>query len=154
MRFIFSNCGSIESSLIQWFEGSRWSHCGAIMPDSTVIEALWSGGVQRNKLIDFLEDSDDWAIFDIALPNEVAAEQFLIEQIGKPYDKTAIIGIVFERDWDSSDSWYCSELSTKAIEMGGFSLADGDSYSRVGVRLALEFMNGLKLSQAIKPEVD
>ncbi len=42
---------------------------------------------------------------------------FLMPQVGKPYDSTAIWGFVAGRDWRNDDAWYCSELGTAAIEV-------------------------------------
>ena len=44
---------------------------------------------------------------------------FLIHQIGKPYDKTAILGFIFGRDWREDDSWFCSELLMAGLEKAG-----------------------------------
>lgn len=45
--------------------------------------------------------------------------KFLGEQIGKPYDKTAIFAFVWNRDWRERDSWFCSELAAAALEAAG-----------------------------------
>ena len=41
---------------------------------------------------------------------------FLYAQIGKPYDKTAILAFPFGRDWHEDGSWFCSELQAAALE--------------------------------------
>lgn len=48
-------------------------------------------------------------------------EKFLIEQIGKPFDRTALeVGTFlsprFDRDWRSDGRWYCAELQGRAVE--------------------------------------
>jgi hypothetical protein len=40
---------------------------------------------------------------------------FLRDQIGKPYDDKAVIGLGLGRDWRSPDSWFCSELDAAAL---------------------------------------
>lgn len=44
---------------------------------------------------------------------------FLESQIGKPYDKLAIVGFMIGRNWREEDAWFCSELSAKALEASG-----------------------------------
>jgi hypothetical protein len=42
------------------------------------------------------------------------------EQDGKPYDWRAILGFgMGERDWRVPDSWFCSELQARALEVAG-----------------------------------
>lgn len=50
---------------------------------------------------------------------EAAFTAFLKEQLGKPYDHTAIWGFAAGRDWRQDDSWFCSELQTAALEIAG-----------------------------------
>lgn len=44
---------------------------------------------------------------------------FLTVQIGKKYDYTALFGILFHRDWQETDSWFCSELQAAALVYAG-----------------------------------
>lgn len=44
---------------------------------------------------------------------------FLDAQIGKPYDKLAIWAFVLNRNWRDVDSWICSELQARALEIAG-----------------------------------
>ena len=45
---------------------------------------------------------------------------FAREQIGKPYDLTALAeNFVLGRDWRNPDAWFCSELSIEAANHGG-----------------------------------
>jgi hypothetical protein len=54
-----------------------------------------------------------------------AIRAFMIEQIGKPFDREAVRIRYFlsdrfdDRDWDTDDAWFCSELVAKACERGG-----------------------------------
>jgi uncharacterized protein YycO len=147
MRFIFTAQATALSSLIQAFEGSQFSHVAAVLPGDRVIETTWSNGVRERGLSSLQEDALRYAMFEIALHDEVAAETFLREQIGKPYDKMALLGIGFGRDWQNDNAWYCSEMITTAIAKGGYAMYGADAYKRVGVRLNLEFCQGLALAQ-------
>jgi hypothetical protein len=41
---------------------------------------------------------------------------FAYAQRGKPYDTTAILAFVANRDWRTPDAWFCSELATASLE--------------------------------------
>lgn len=45
--------------------------------------------------------------------------EFLLQQVGKPYDLMAIIGLTAHRNWRETDSWFCSELVSAALEYAG-----------------------------------
>ena len=147
MQVIFTTQNSILSAAIRTFEGSEYSHCAVILPGDRVIEATWNTGVRERGLESMKQDAVRFLLFDIALPNEQAAIDFATAQLGKKYDKTAIFGFPFMRDWEETDTWYCSELVAASLEQGGFPLAGASAYHRVGVRLALEFCQGLAQAQ-------
>lgn len=44
---------------------------------------------------------------------------FLKGEIGKPYDRMAILAFAVGRDWRTSDAWICSELAAAALESAG-----------------------------------
>jgi hypothetical protein len=44
-----------------------------------------------------------------------AFHSFLRAQLGKPYDIEAIIAFIARRDWQQTDSWFCSELQAAAL---------------------------------------
>jgi uncharacterized protein YycO len=91
-----------------------------LLDDNTVIEAAAFKGVVRGSFENFTKIYDRVIIQDLPLPNEEAAINFLLEQIGKPYDWTAIFGIVFRNGkWTDLDSWFCSELVEAAVKAGG-----------------------------------
>lgn len=52
----------------------------------------------------------------LALDIPAEALIFALAQIGKPYDWTAIAGVLMRRDWHEEDSWYCSELGAATVE--------------------------------------
>jgi uncharacterized protein YycO len=39
------------------------------------------------------------------------------QQIGKPYDKLAILGFVIGRNWRDEDAWFCAELVERMKEI-------------------------------------
>lgn len=121
MRIIFATRRKyIPAMLLRIFTLSKFSHTAVLLDDNTVIEAAAFKGVVRGSFENFTKIYDRVIIQDLPLPNEEAAISFLLEQIGKPYDWTAIFGIVFRNGkWTDLDSWFCSELVEAAVKAGG-----------------------------------
>lgn len=101
-----------------WF----WaSHCEAVLPDGRLLGAMFSGGVQAR---DPLYDQGGYTK-QIRVPLLLTADEeakfinFLHEQVGKPYDWTAVAGFYSQRDWQEDDSWFCSELMAAALAASG-----------------------------------
>lgn len=126
IRLQFVSTKGFGSALIEWYSHGLYSHVDSILPDGRLLGARYgkdgaaAPGVQMR--------NPDYEVFNrklaIELPTtdeiEVAYYGFLHEQIGKPYDMTAILGFVSGRDWMEGDSWYCSELvAAGLVESGG-----------------------------------
>ncbi len=110
----------IPAMLLRILTLSKFSHMAVLLDDNTVIEAVAFKGVIRDSFENFTERYDRIIIQDLILPKEEAATTFLINQVGKPYDWTAIFGIVFRNGkWTDLDSWFCSELVEATIKAGG-----------------------------------
>lgn len=121
MRIIFATRRKyIPAVLLRILTLSKFSHMAVLLDDNTVIEAAAFKGVVRGSFENFTKIYDRVIIQDLPLPNEEAAINFLLEQVGKPYDWTAIFGIVFRNGkWTDLDSWFCSELVEAAVKAGG-----------------------------------
>lgn len=117
MRLLFLRRPTLACAAIRAATWSRWSHVAAVF-GADVIEATARYGVRRALIYDVLAGSShhEWA--DIPCPTEPAL-RFLEAQIGKPYDWTAILGMLTRRDWQEDDSWFCSELVAAAALAGG-----------------------------------
>ena len=119
----FSATDTFKSKLIRLFShGAGYSHVDAILADGTLLGSRADtlcgipAGVQiRPK--DYIPFSKvlriDLTASDI---QTTAFYDFLQTQIGKPYDKRAIIGFLFGRDWRGTSSWFCSELIGFGLE--------------------------------------
>jgi len=118
MKLIFARSHRPGSYLIRLFTWSRWSHVGVI-DGETVIDTTFKTGVAVTPLAQFLAEHSVTEQFDVAVPDEVAANVWLQMQIGKGYDWTAVIGFVFRRPWGKSNRWFCSELVESALIAGG-----------------------------------
>lgn len=97
----------------------QWSHCGLLMPDTTVIEARAFYGVVRNPAEDFTGRATKWAARNIEVPNPEAAYAWIARQVGKGYDYGAVLANLLREDGQSPERFDCSELVESAILAGG-----------------------------------
>lgn len=126
----------ITDVAIRAFEGGDASHVGIRVGD-TVTHAAWmQGGVLRHDVQTFLAGRVQVQEIPLTLPDADAADAWLEQQIGKPYDLSALLGFVLWRDWSDDAAWYCSELAATYMLQGGATLAG--RHKRVGVRLVQE----------------
>lgn len=116
----------LGARLIQWFDHGRYSHVDSVMPDGSLLgsrnDTVWgiASGVQMRPA----HYVDGCEILRVDLPCDestcAAYYEYLHSQLGKPYDETAILAFVAGRDWEESDSWFCSELCAHAMVVSGF----------------------------------
>jgi hypothetical protein len=110
----------LGSALIAWFGGGEYSHVDYAMPDGTWLGARNDhiGGVPPGVQIrpaDYIRP-----VRQLTLALQTTPEQdrdhyaFLYSQIGKPYDRWAIFGFIFGRNWQDPGDWICSELQCAA----------------------------------------
>jgi hypothetical protein len=59
-------------------------------------------------------------VISVPYYKERAYWDFMKVQIGKPYDKLAIVAFAVNRDWRSTDAWFCDELVAAGLEHAGF----------------------------------
>ena len=115
----FSTQRAFSSACIRWFTDSPVSHVDVVMPDGSLLGSLSDGGVQIRP--------SEYANWSKVIVAEVDADfdaiwTFLKAQIGKPYDRTAIVSFALSRNWREDDSWFCSELVAAAFESAGLPL--------------------------------
>lgn len=139
MRLLFTatdrGLGQIGSRLIRAFEGGLASHCGAILTDGRVVDATWPKGVQAHSIDAFLSGRTLVADISLTVPDEAAAEAWLLAQIGQPYDLMDIASFLLWRDAGRRDRYVCSELILRAMLAGGLQVRE--RHDRWGVRHAL-----------------
>ena len=140
MKFIFCGGNLPLSVIIQGKTNSRWSHCAVVDPrdDQKVIEAIVTvpfmqkGGVVNGELKHLSEYHTRIHLLDVPLPNEQAASEFIIGQIGKGYDYSGLFGAALRRsDWQNPNKWYCSELPAMACKIGELDALEYDYYKVV-----------------------
>lgn len=111
---------SFISKLIKWQTFGQYSHAAWWCQDGTVIEAWQKDGVQRNDSPATIHiPGTEIDVFAVPGIDEAAVEQFLISQLGKGYDFSAVLrGFTFRLDRDDPDKWFCSELIHRACREG------------------------------------
>jgi len=120
MKVLFVyNTFSISSWLIRFFTFSKFSHVAIKISDTVIVDSTLASGVRAITTKEFIKHYPKYVELDVYIPNENLAKDFLLSQIGKPYDLTAIFGMVLQRKWHEEDSWFCSELLEAAIKAGG-----------------------------------
>ena len=119
MRVLIARNNRVGSLLIRAGTFSKWSHAAIYLDDGTVIDTTLSTGVRALPFLDWLDHYPVWTVVNLPLPDEAAAELFALAQVGKPYDWTALFGLVLQRNYQEDDSWFCSELVEAALVAGG-----------------------------------
>lgn len=118
MKILIARNNRLGSLLIRAVTLSRWSHA-AIFLDGVVIDSTLRTGVRSITYAEFARHYPTHVVIDVPLPDEDNAIRFLASQVGKPYDWTALFGIVLQRNWQEPDAWFCSELVEAALSKGG-----------------------------------
>lgn len=113
------------SRIIRWQTRGPYSHASILLDDGRVLESREFKGVRiLDKLSPARGESID--IFEITapLPNEAAAIQWALKQVGKKYDYHSIIRFVTRQQQDRTDSgkWFCSEYVFATIAKAGLRL--------------------------------
>lgn len=120
VQAIFSRNRTVFSYGIRAFSGmSKYSHCGLILPDNTIIESTFQKGVQRCPFENFMLRATKAEVVTYSVPDPDACYRYAMLQLGKAYDKTAILGFPLGRDWQQDTDWFCSELLLACIVKGG-----------------------------------
>ena len=96
---------------IRFVTRSNWSHAG-LYHDGMFLSAQGDGVKWR------LHDKNSKLLF-LKVPKAAEVCTWMNTQLGKPYDFTAIFGILIDRNWREDDSWFCSELVAWACEKAG-----------------------------------
>jgi uncharacterized protein YycO len=122
----FAGSSSLTSRLIQWFGHGKFAHVDTVMPDGTLLGARndvmagYPAGVQ----IRGANYQQGYVTKKVAIPctdvQQKAYYDFVLDQVGKPYDNKAIIAFATGTDWSDRNAWFCSELNTAALQACGW----------------------------------
>ncbi len=122
IRLQFVLGADVPSRAIAWFTQGHYSHVDAVAADDYLLGARINRVGGQPPGVQFRPPAyARWrrrTVMQIACTSSQrnAYWDFLRGQIGKPYDRAAIWGFVFDRDWREPDSWICSELQAAAAE--------------------------------------
>ena len=122
IRIRFSTGPGLVSKLISQHTYGFWaSHADAVMADGRYIGAEGDGVQLRAADYDKGYTTKELVIeLKVDAATEKRFNAFLESQIGKPYDYTAVAAFAAVRDWNGTDSWFCSELIAAALLECGF----------------------------------
>lgn len=138
MLAVFTDSKGPFAELIKWKERGEWSHVAVCFAPNRAIEATFLDGVRDRRFDSLLADRPDHLILNIPLPNDHAAHEFALAQVGKRYDWTGVFGLGFDRNWEDPSMWYCSELFAACMKAGGLKLPRSGEVRMIGVQPSLE----------------
>jgi uncharacterized protein YycO len=119
---IFAHVGSgFGPFLIRLGTRSPYSHVGFYDPDSDKTwESVTRPGVVVADGLNYPLSNTDIFIVELTVEEKSRLIKFLNDQLGKPYDWTALTHIFnYRRDWTEDDSWFCSELVAAGMKKIG-----------------------------------
>ena len=129
MRVLFCTSKLPGAVLIRAITWSDWSHV-ALLDGDEVIEATWPV-VRVAPLAEVIAAHSAHVIVDLPCSDPAAAIAAARTQAGKPYDLTALFGLLMHRDWQEDDRWFCSELVAWAFAQGGTTLFRPEAMHRI-----------------------
>jgi hypothetical protein len=119
-NIIYARSHSLGGILIRNHEAfGRWSHCGLMTPDNTVLESRAFHGVTETPHREFVGRYPFSCIVSIDCPRPELAIGWFRDQLGKGYDYLAILGLLARRSWQEDDRWHCCEAVEMALTVGG-----------------------------------
>lgn len=119
---IYARGWSIGSLLIRNADsgkGSRWSHCGILTPEQTVIEAQVRHGVTETPLAEFLARYSRVQQVQVHCLRPDRGISWARSQIGKGYDYLGVLGNWARESWEDESRWHCAELLEAALVKAG-----------------------------------
>lgn len=120
MKLLFSTSNKPGAALIRLLTWSEWSHVGLIDESTNeVIEAVYPK-VRAAPLPEVVSSHTKNCIVEYKGLDDAKIIAAARSQIGKPYDLKGVIGLGFNRDWQDTTDWWCSELVLWAAQHGGF----------------------------------
>jgi hypothetical protein len=128
LQFVQDDAGWFDPTdfAIQWYSHGWADHVDAVIVNSKLDgdENLLGARMKKGVALRPLNYQKFKRVERVKLPatrdQYLAFGDFLHNQIGKPYDDTAILGFAFDRDWRDANHWMCSELMAAALEHCGF----------------------------------
>jgi hypothetical protein len=129
---LFIRSKGFAAKLIRAVTWSKWSHVAFVLDSNSVLDATFKhGGVKIRRMADAIHDVEDYQFVDFYVPCAAEIRLALLDEIGKPYDWTALFGLWWHRDWQENDSWFCSEFLAYGFSKGGYPMFRDESMHRI-----------------------
>ena len=139
LAFRFTSDDSLIGRAIRFETFGKWQHVEARIPPGYFADypkggylgAHLQGGFQ---LLDFdYAKPKRWVFATCEPPPEVLTNILSVayNQIGAPYDLSAIFGFLFRRDWHQPGSWDCAEAWAAFGDFVGYPFLNTDKLNRV-----------------------
>lgn len=129
MRILLCTSSLPGAALIRAVTWSQYSHA-AIIDGDEVVEAVWPS-VRVVPLAEVIAKHSAHVIVDMPCHSPSDVIKAARSQVGKPYDLTALAGLLVHRDWQEDDAWFCSELVAWAFAQAGSPLFRPEAMRRV-----------------------
>jgi uncharacterized protein YycO len=129
----FTRGEGLYGYIVRWGTLSAFAHVGFKLDDGLVLDATPTYGVAIREA----KDDETTEYFRVLAPRRHMDEAVTIalQQVGRPYDWSAIYGAVFRRDWCDDSSYFCAELVEFAFSKAHYPLVrDGHRYNRITPR--------------------
>jgi hypothetical protein len=126
IRLQFVLGAGLSSRLIAWYgQGyGGYSHVDAIISNGKLLGARSDNIGGGAGVLARPPDYERWkrrCVVSVKATDKQARdwEKFLLSQLGKPYDKTDILGLIIGKPIMSAGHWICSALQTAALHASG-----------------------------------
>lgn len=132
----FSGSSNFAALAVKLYTWSWCSHVETIIDDplsgKQLYGALPGTGVNYRPINSTVGDRVEEYEVDIPKFTKHVYIEKLLSQRGKPYDYTALAGMVIHRDWAANgNSWFCSELVAWAFNEAGSPLLRTEHKNRI-----------------------
>jgi uncharacterized protein YycO len=131
LRMMFTNSNKIGSFLIRWVTWSDYSHTALLIDDTRIAHADFSG-VHVEDIQSLKDRSKKWMIVEYEYDKVDEVIQACLEQVGKPYDYSGIVGILLRNvDLQDDSKWWCSEYPAGGCKKAGKPMFQDEYMSRI-----------------------
>lgn len=121
IMILFCNTSGVVAAGVRYMTRSKFCHV-ALEFNGKVIQANSIVGVHETTIDELKKEYSTIESYEINHDINEKAYAFAKTQLGKPYDYLAIIAFLVDRDWQSRDKWFCSELVAYALKQSGVEL--------------------------------
>jgi hypothetical protein len=118
----FVEGSGLGAGMIKWFGHGKYSHVDCVLPHGHLLGARSDKiqgippGVQMRPADYTKKEHVTRVVIPCTVEQEHIFYGFLLEQIGKPYNKLGIVAFFFATGWTKIGQWFCSQLQTAALQ--------------------------------------